>query len=73
MTVRCLDCEHINLKASPRMANEGCGVCKLNPVVGEYPSYLYRRECKQFRRADEEKILKRYEWQEQLKEYRRIT
>lgn len=71
--VRCLDCEHINLKERPKMANEGFGKCKLNPVCGQYVSYLYRRECRGFKRADEEKILARYAWQDQLKVYRRVV
>lgn len=70
--VRCLDCSQITLRNHPKMANEGFGQCKRNINSGQFVSYLYRRECSDFKRADEERILKLYAWQDQLKMFRRV-
>lgn len=70
--IRCLECTNISMRESPKHANEGLGRCKLNLTSGEFESILYRRECKDYQRADEEKILRRYAWQDQLKTYRRL-
>lgn len=72
MTIRCLECKHLSLRDHPRMANEGCGKCKLNSAPGEFVSYLYRRECRDYVRADEGAIIKRLAWQDQLKLFRRV-
>lgn len=72
MKVRCLDCKHVSLRDHPKMANEGCGKCKLNPQSGQFVSYLYRRECSKYERADEAAIIKRMAWQDQLKLFRKV-
>ena len=72
MTVRCLDYSQITLRNHPKMANEGFGQCKLKAVPGQFVSYLYQRDCSDFKRADEEKILKRYAWRDQLKMFRKV-
>lgn len=69
---RCLECRNLTLKAFPRMANEGFGKCKLNPQSSQFVSYLYRRECQDYERADEGAVLKRLAWQDQLKLFRRV-
>lgn len=69
--IRCLECAHITMRDHPKHANEGFGQCKLKAIPGQFVSYLYRRDCTNFKRADEDKILRRYAWQDQLKIYRR--
>jgi hypothetical protein len=72
MTARCIDCKHITLREHPKHANEGLGQCKRDAKSGEFFSYLYRRECKQYDRAAEEVILKRMAWRDQLEIFRRV-
>ncbi len=72
MTVRCLECRHLGLKGFPKHANEGLGQCKPNAANGVFVSYLYRRECSQYERADEGVITKRLLWRDQLVMFRKV-
>lgn len=72
MTIRCLECQQLTLRDQPKMANEGFGRCKLEKVSGRFVSYLYQRECDNYARTDEEAVLKRLAWYDQLKMYRRV-
>lgn len=67
MTVQCIDCQRLNLRAEPKMARMGFGRCNLSNTAGAYESVLWQRECGKFAPEEQEAARKRREWLEKQK------
>jgi hypothetical protein len=58
--VYCIDCQKLELKNKP-MASEGAGHCALDPSFC-FVTFLMRRTCDKYVKADEATITARQEW-----------
>lgn len=61
--MRCIECEHIAIKAYPSHANVGLGKCMKEKYATFY-ALMKDRACQMYIKTEQEKVEKRIKWYE---------
>ncbi len=60
--VRCIDCEHFNLRSNKAMAEQGYGTCGLDHRPGRFQSAIFDRTCSGFTPVKPDVAQRRRQW-----------
>lgn len=62
MSVRCIDCAHLDMQKHPKHSALGFAPCKLEKMPGVMVSMVYPRECPSFKDAEPGRAAARMDW-----------
>lgn len=60
--MKCLNCEHIDMRSYPRQAKHGYGRCAVQE--NRFVAFIYEQKCSGFSQAPADMVSKRIEWWE---------